>query len=272
MWYDNRVGHQAVVKPSKFFVLDNCLVGIEVEQEGAILPPVNDYWREEYDGSLRGRSRELVLAEPLKGGQLKQAIEVLHNSHEALTPILDRVFSSRCSTHIHIDANDLSDDQFRMFLLITATFEPLISVIAETKNRIGSNFCRPLSESYKILSEISRYLHSPLNNSGDWFRINTSKYTTVNYAAIDKFGSIEFRVFQGEVDKDIISLWVNTLLSMKRYSILNPYSMGHNYVYNLMNQPQVILQAVFPGLCYELSDIFNADVYSKCAINLTRLM
>ena len=185
--------------------LDNStLVGIEVELER--YNEVHDdytYWRPEHDGSLRDGGIEFVLRQPLTGVDLEKSITELYGK------ILDKPFvvNQRCSTHVHIDARDMTVEHLRAMVFVYTMVERLIydKVAPE---REDSFYCTPLYNSALHRRTISTAL-----DKLDFSRC--PKYSGLNLRTLNKYGSIEFRMYEGLTKSKDLTKWVKMLMRLK---------------------------------------------------------
>lgn len=159
--------------PESATLPSNCLFGIEIELEEAVLGDFQaQYWGAKDDGSLRtvGRGRhslELVLVQPLGGKDLELALGELRALIAALSPKC----SDRCSVHVHMDVRDLELSTYHILVALSMYVEPVLFSLVKSEDREENAFCLP---SYKI--------------------VRPDKYRGVNVAATAAYGSIEYRM------------------------------------------------------------------------------
>ena len=198
-------------------------VGLELELEGVSHGVVMDgapidvrsLWRFELDGSLRGRNFEAIFKEPLAGVDVTHAVTALCSHLEQHDKQLRT--GHRTSTHVHVDARDLSPDQLQKMVVIYIIFERALFHYAG-HNRANNNFCMPMGNYVDLLRGISCI------GSKDWNGFDNciqgiEKYSALNLRALREFGSVEFRQFPGCYDRDTILTWIDMLLCLKRWAV-----------------------------------------------------
>lgn len=197
-------------------------IGVEVELENIVLDNinainVNPFWHTHFDSSLRGDALELRFTFPLNGSDVLNALTCMDTSIRQLkdTPIL----SDRTSTHIHLDACNLSPTQLYNWIIVYLVCERLLYNYAGNK-RSKSIFCVPLYSAVHNLSSInslitSKYIRDTFKSS---FNENF-RYSGLNLNALLKFGSLEFRMLDGEYRKHKLLLWINILIALRNYAI-----------------------------------------------------
>ena len=224
---------------SSFPLSNSTQVGIEVEVEGYQgidnPPPLLDRrWKVVPDGSLRNNGHEFVLRKPMRGKVLENAIDVLG---EALPS--NAHASSNCSVHVHLDVRGSTLTQFRDLIMGYCFFEDLLFKLGGYHRR-NSSFCRPLCTVSNV-GEICSAL-----DSGEFPRHLISrwcKYTALNLKAVEKYGSVEFRMLEGTTSTSRISNFINVLLHIKHYADT------HGNIYELVSKEDgdaaKVLDAVF---------------------------
>lgn len=209
-------------EPDDYFAIDSN-IGIEVELEQCHLTLDPDLWVETYDGSLRD-GREYIFNGPLNGKGLTRAINDFHI--KALRAEIDEEISCnhRCSTHIHVDMTDLDNEgQLFTFILLALFMEPVLFNTFDGELRKNSIYCVPLYEQdwyLKVLNDCIR------RNDIMGISNGSQKYASINLRRLVEgadeecaLGTIEFRMFPSTLNGNDIRLWVNMLLSMKKYAM-----------------------------------------------------
>lgn len=212
----------SLVKVEYEWPLPEQLMGIEVELErmgnpGAEFAPatlVEPYWRSEHDGSLRNGT-EYVLDEPLAGTQLATAIHRLytHNGFKR---------HPYGSTHIHLDMCEQDTDLnvFQALCMLVYLTEDAIFQIADPArewcgftNKLTTAPERFLSSMFhpEVLVEGSK-AQSFLYQTTD----RHERYYGLNIAALQKYGSIEFRYFPTAESADELISWTCLVQSYKK--------------------------------------------------------
>lgn len=206
--------------PSDEFI-SNCLIGVEHELEGARGDDFEQNfsaWNAIRDGSLRDSGIEYVLKAPLAGEALSEAINLLGGYVGGRRNIC---VNERTSTHIHMDARDMTPRQLLTFCVVYTTFEQAIFSMCDA-SRIENNFCVPVRKNAGVihrLSQLSKNIDSSRaveNLSSDNYR-----YAALNMAALRRFGSLEFRMRESLTDPSSLKDWINIFLSIKEFSVAN---------------------------------------------------
>ena len=200
------------------FVNNTTLLGIELEVEQC--PNCLDFeyfWTETVDHSLRNNGKEYISI-PLRAKQIPYAIEYLTDGLNYYNPMYK--FSNRCSTHIHLNVKDFTEERLKVFILLYSIFEKHFFNIAGSK-RESNIFCVPLYKTEELEKTINL-----LTDISIW-----NKYNALNLGCIlgsndnQKIGTIEFRHLYGTLDTDILYPWINSIIELRlaslRYSYLD---------------------------------------------------
>lgn len=214
-------------KPSDV-ILGTNMVGIEVEVEDArvgIIHKKYKHWKIVHDGSLRNGGIEFVFAGPKGGKDAEDALDELFDVKKEDIPTINE----RCGIHVHVDVRDLTAKQLKSFCLLAVMFEEVF--MAKTGERSDNIFCCKFSTSDIQLEFISNIEKM---SKGNYYRSfgKVGKYASVNFLCLETFGSIEFRYHKGSFNKEEITIWVNTLLSLKEYALrsdIEPDNLTNSY-------------------------------------------
>lgn len=193
--------------------------GIEVELEGKnfLTPPdkVNLYWQQVKDGSLRIKNLgdsaiEYITRRPLHIGQAEHAISALFNY---LTSPGVKVYDSyRTSIHVHVNfATESFRTIYNAMTLAIILDELLVSQNGE--HRIGNNFCL---RSRDALGQLQSLIHSITNNHNMFDIPPNDRYSSINFASLMKYGSLEFRSLECTTHEGRLLHWIGTLAEMKK--------------------------------------------------------
>ena len=177
------------------------VIGIEIEVENQIhRRPSNSVWTVVEDGSLRNGGIEFI-SKPIGAGWAPAAL------HHLFTQDLDNgmCFSPRTSTHVHVNVQDLTQEQVIDLVMVYALFEKALYRFVG-KSRWKNIYCTPITE--------TNYL--PL--LGD-MRMNVpwEKYTGLNLCPISTKGTLEFRHMHGTPDVKKLCLWIDLITRLKGY-------------------------------------------------------
>lgn len=190
-------------------VQPNFVFGIELEveniREQMNQPKYYNYWSATNDASLRNNGIEFV-SNPMKAFQIEKALRQI----KELNPNYEPVFSERTSTHVHMNARDLTLNQILALTLVYASVEKLLY------NWVGHNrdkniFCVPLYNT-NYLQYFSAIVEHPDNLQFTWM-----KYAGYNLLPLRSKGTVEFRHLYGTWDTETILQWINFLSCMKLY-------------------------------------------------------
>lgn len=214
-------------------------VGLEIEVEGENLPKViPSYWKGVVDGSLRGEAIEYVLKQPCARNSVSRFLNYLEVYLKKNGAVLH--MSNRTSVHVHINMAKYTLTECFTFVVLYLLFEDLLTNIAG-ESRVGNLFClRAKDAEYFVDSLVSFAKTRKFNPKPEALR-----YTSVNVCSIVKFNSVEFRALRGTTDPQIITEWVNLLLTIKDASIKfdNPNSIIAEFS---QLGPEKFVKKIFP--------------------------
>lgn len=238
-------GHEKITllnTPSDDLVLPDCVMGIEIEVEGAVQADAtlfervrsnneshssgyqlrdrgrSMYWNLVKDGSLR-EGIEFVTPQVF-GKDIIQALNVLSYVHSEMKQFPPR-FSYRCSTHVHMDVRDLDRDRFLSLVIIYLMYERYLFDFWG-QNRYKNIYCIPINNCYTLMRPLltlgkesnEAIIRDILSSFSEG-----NRYCALNVAALIKYGSIEFRHGHGTFDQEKLLNWINVLQCLKRYAL-----------------------------------------------------
>lgn len=196
------------------------LIGIELEAEnvrgvgGNFLSLAG--WDIDSDGSLRNGGREFVLKHPLSGTALSRAIHVLFamQADDSGYP-MSYTANPRAGTHVHINWIDNTVGSAAALLALMYCIEPMVYNWAD-EDRAWCSYCNPLSDiSADILSRLLNVEvpNADTSNGPAWLMVDLederlTRYHGLNVAALEKYGTIEFRYFPSTRNKEDMIKWV----------------------------------------------------------------
>lgn len=193
-------------------VFHGALFGIEVEFEFDEDIPELDiplYWDIKDDGSLRN-GKEFVSI-PINKRDVVFASEALF---EYLSDI-KIVHSSRTSTHVHVNMSDCTFVDCGVFCLTYAVLEDAIKEVLAI-NRMFSSFCFPTIKSHGWLEAVGDMVNG-LRPHCD----NHMRYCGLNYHSLERFGTLECRIFNSPKKASDIVEYVTILDNIRNYAIEN---------------------------------------------------
>jgi len=218
-------------QPSDQFVLPDQHIGIELEMEG-----VSDgldmtktlFWETDREDSLRDRGAEIILSEPLSGHDLHRALEELPSLFSENT---EAIKSRRGSTHIHLDARNLTVEQATGVMMLATVLEPYLFTIFGAERRFN-HFCLPVEDSYHQLRAMgyARLVAAPpyesLRSTINFLRDALPKYSATSGVHLvgrngnTEYGSIEFRQMRAlqntPEDFALLRVWINVVMCLMR--------------------------------------------------------
>lgn len=232
-------------------------VGIEIEMEGENLPKRGTpLWQVERDGSLRGEDNaEYVLRKPVPfadvGLALGEIAEELSDS--VLLP------STRTGVHVHVNVQQLDLVQLATFITLYLVVEDLL-LEAAGEHRQSNLFCLKGCEAEYMVQQAAKFFET-----GDLGYIATDniRYSGINLAAINKYGSVEFRSLRTPSDVTDIGKWVRAFHNMKDLSV-DHYSNPIDVLTGFSEFDGVLfLERVLPEYAKELMRIDGWEVKLK---------
>jgi hypothetical protein len=201
-------------------IREGALFGIELELEGepanTPLGGLKKYFNAVPDGSLR-QGIELVSV-PLTYEEAQEAAQMYTQYCAPLRVNL----SPRCSTHIHVNIQDMEYEQLRSFIWLAAALEPvLLRYCSELRNH--NTYTVPMYNSTNLVSWWRDLLKH--TQAGDRDRVqailtgSAPKYCAVGAFRMYEYGTIEFRMFPGCKDGRKLIGWIGMLNSIRELAM-----------------------------------------------------
>ena len=204
------------IKPVYSFVLPDTLMGVELEVDNdrgsnTVFPNVSGStrWNKIRDGSL-ANGYEYVLARPLAGDELSIAISELYHKDAKVF----RTFTG--STHIHMDMleSDTTMEILRTMFLLVYTLEPMLyatgDVTREWCGYANSIKQAPSDVLASLFADDETHLFHNILGGGA-----LGRYYGMNLAALNRYGSVEFRYFPTAESPEEMVKWINLVQSFK---------------------------------------------------------
>lgn len=170
--------------------------GIEVEAEfkrGASEEAFHGTkaFRAEGDGSLKKNGLEFVS----KGAfSFKDSVENLKTLFK-IQDFGDNYYpSGRTSTHIHCNMQHKTPEEILKILLLAYLLEPVVTRFGGLQ-REGNLFCLRLCDAEDGLRPVQNFIDKRYNDIQN--QADNHKYAGINIAPLLRFGTIEFRCFEG---------------------------------------------------------------------------
>lgn len=195
------------------------VIGLELENETQAefqLPRVNG-WQHHTEGSLRNFGFEYVQSPP---AGVPESLEKCANLLRYLKKNADPqqlLNTSRTSTHVHFDVCHYN---FKDVLNFACTYWILEEYLSNFcgKTRKGNLFCLRLKDS----AAIQVLIKSAVAEGAPWnipLSRNDYRYSSLNFASVQKFGTLEFRMMAGTDKLEDIETWVKSLDAIKKFAL-----------------------------------------------------
>lgn len=209
------------LKKEYTFVLPDNLMGVEVEVDNdstglTVFADASSlgYWRRHHDGSLVN-GYEYTLSMPLAGDTLGEAIAELYAPPSSFT----RTFTG--STHIHMDMLEehVSVATLRTLVLMVYALEPMLYAAGDS-SREWCGYANSLKSADPLL--LSTLFSDDVESS--FRRVYTrggqlGRYYGLNMAALNDYGSLEFRYFPTATSDTELVRWINLVQSFKKAAL-----------------------------------------------------
>ena len=195
--------------PEYKLVNPNLIVGLELEIEGWDVEEEASHRGFTFtsDGSLRGASIEAI-TKPTYSKFVPHLLEGFYLHFE----VKQRNYSERCSTHVHVNCQNLTKHQLRnVCVLYQALERVLFAWIGEEREQ--NIFCIPWYQ----CNISNKFVYKFLSDSDSAVR-RWQKYTALNLLPIREQGTIEFRHLEGTCDITRITAWLNIIGSIFKYA------------------------------------------------------
>lgn len=214
--------------------LPDCAVGLEVELEGTLGSMATKHWMSKSDPSLRQKPHglEYVLGKPVAFEELPKVIKEFADKAK----LFKVVPSIRCSTHVHINVSNRTNRQIMSAIALYILLEEVL-VSLQPRVRIANLFCRRASDAESIpltLIQMVRTSKQSLDSFGwNYFSMDSWKYGAINLAAINRYGSLEFRFMKAMWTEDELNLWTSALHNLVKYGLDTPIQAWYEQYNNL---------------------------------------
>jgi hypothetical protein len=174
------------------------VAGVECEIEAVANPIAMGIFNPIPDGSLRNNGIEFVSV-PTTKLDLVQGFRHLHKNLVFQAKI--DPFSSRTSTHVHVNCLSLTEEQARTMVLLYALFEECFFIMVKPERRDNIH-CVPLTETH--MPSVYKF---PITKMVQ----NWHKYTALNLKRMADLGTMEFRHLHGTNNAEEFEQWLECL-------------------------------------------------------------
>lgn len=214
------ISHMGAAHPDAAKITEMFGVEVELEGTGGICKPTADVhamWAVHNDGSLRkmgpqDEAIEYVTRVPYNRQDTAKAVKILMDFLNK--PGIQVYDSYRTSIHVHV--NCLVDTQLHVYNFITLCllFDELF-VSQNGDHRVGNNFCLRAKDAQ---GQVMGLIQS-IEQHGSIMGINVNdRYSSINFASLLKFGTVEFRSLECTTDALRIMHWIRTIDALKQAS------------------------------------------------------
>jgi hypothetical protein len=187
--------------------------GVEIEVEGQNLPYKREdnlfdqLWKVERDGSLKGRfdNLEYVMRVPLSLDGVKDSVAALERRYQEKESVIDETV--RAGVHVHLNVQNYLPLELMTFATTYYMLEDYF-VHWSGVGRVGNHFCLRATDAegviYKLIDACEKR---------DWRHLNTDdiRYASLNWNAMHKYGSIEFRSMRSTRKLEDVIRWVELI-------------------------------------------------------------
>ena len=224
-------------------VVKGTMFGIECETEGRRLPQIDhQFWRTEADGSLRDGLE--YVSHPLKADDVEKALTALFQEIKNQKGIVN--YSFRCSTHVHVNVQDLEQEELFTMIFLYMLYENVFMNYVHP-DRVGNRFCLRFQDAGGLHQEFIRLLKNTrgcgLGRSLRGLRQEVLKYAALNMYTLIKYGTLEFRALEGTNDVKKIHNWTLAIENLRDLSVVlkNPNDAYDHF----LRDPESLAEAIF---------------------------
>jgi len=190
-------------------LIEKCVhKGLSIISSGYTHEDSQHYYKIVSDSSLEGVNSNEVVSPILKGDD---GLNSLKRLCEALNEI-DAKVNRSCGLHVHIGAANMTDAHYIRIIRNYQRLEALIDSFMPLSRRANNNgFCRSLQG----------FDFSRCTTKRDVYDMMNSRYYKINGHAYFRHQTIEFRQHSGTTDYTKISMWIQFLAALVKYSEKN---------------------------------------------------
>lgn len=247
--------------------------GVEIELEGKKVKSnmpmdICPYWTAHQDNSLRilhpgDEAVEYVFTQPF---DIKQTEVALHKMFNFLTSPPVEVFDSyRTSIHVHVNFGVETFRTIYNFMTLSLILDELL-VSQNGEHRIGNNFCLRAKDA---LGQVVSLVQS-IEAGNNFFNLVTiERYSSINFASLLKFGSIEFRSLECTTHEGRVMHWINTLQQIKEKSrtYRNPVEIIQQF--SLLG-PRQFLSTILGPFALKYQNVVGMEEMLRCGMRIAQ--
>lgn len=251
---------QVMKKESAAKDINDLVVGIEIENEtkADVLLPTLRGWNRVAEHSLRHCGFEYV-SKPMRHDRVPDALanlfESLHN--------IPMTNSPRTSTHIHFDVGHMNFLQLINFSCLYWMLEPCLESFVGN-HRSGNHFCLRIKDTSVAVMYLTEAVKTGMSYGSAVF-YDHLRYSSLNFASIAKFGTLEFRLLRGVDKAPPIVTWIRILKDIRDFSLRfkNPKELNDFFLngINLDNLPNAVLSPLTRSCIEEPLGPIDREVY-----------
>jgi hypothetical protein len=237
------------VLPDYTFANPDLLVGIECEIENWPFDIEKQHFgfTFEADGSLRNNGYEAITAPTYT----KHVPYILSTLFKRFNITQDNNYSTRCSTHVHVNCQNMTTEQVKMLCLLYQVLErPIFGFIGH--ERQDNIFCVPWSQCNMSYDFAHKFMRDPSATTRYW-----QKYTALNILPLRDRGTVEFRHLEGTCDVKRIVNWLNIIGSMVKFACEYSYEEFRQIILdmNSVSNYGAFIEQVLGQHAYLLTDL-----------------
>lgn len=192
-----------------------------------ILDKFGRRWRAMSDGSLSDGNKGCELVTPILTyscdyKDLLDLIDFVRDNSSAIT-------DEECGIHIHIGAEDLTTKQIVNIQKLWYCYEDLIFEALQVGEgrykyckKSDEDFIQRLKDCKNIWflsrAKVKEMWYEDSADSPE-YKYNDTRYHSLNFHSLFTKGTIEFRLFNGTLDRDLIHSYLQFILAFVRYAI-----------------------------------------------------
>ncbi len=231
------------------FANPDLLVGIECEIENWPFDIEKQHFgfTFEADGSLRNNGYEAITAPTYT----KHVPYILSTLFKRFNITQDNNYSTRCSTHVHVNCQNMTTEQVKMLCLLYQVLErPIFGFIGH--ERQDNIFCVPWSQCNMSYDFAHKFMRDPSATTRYW-----QKYTALNILPLRDRGTVEFRHLEGTCDIKRIVNWLNIIGSMVKFACEYSYEEFRQIILdmNSVSNYGAFIEQVLGQHAYLLTDL-----------------